>query len=282
MSVFKYKEDRLPIIIFFGYFVLDLVVFVKVDSIPFLILWFFLGIWPKGNICAWNHHHQHCFTFKSTILNRLLEVMYGLQTGIAGFTWVLHHNLGHHLNYLDQKKDESRWMDKNNKKMSRLRYSLEVTATSYYRAFKVGKKHPKVQKQFIMMVTLTGLVLIGLTVLKPVNALIMFWAPMLLSLTLTADATYAHHSGLDTDEPTKASRNIIQSEWYNRLTGNLGYHTAHHIKFGLHWSRLPKLHEKYKADIPAECYGEPFLLFKMLDNLSDLARRIRRRPQVSS
>jgi len=111
--------------------------------------------------------------------------------------------------------------------MSRLRYTLEVTAKSYYRAFQVGKKHPKVQKQFIMMVTLTGLVLIGFKVLKPVNALIMFWAPMLLSLT--ADATYAHHSGLDTDEPTKASRNIIQSEWYNRLTGNLGYHTANHF-----------------------------------------------------
>jgi hypothetical protein len=83
---------------------LDIFVFVKVDSIPFLILWFLIGIWPKGNISARNHHHQHCFTFKSTILNRLLEVMYGLQTGIAGFTWVLHHNLGHHLNYLDQKK----------------------------------------------------------------------------------------------------------------------------------------------------------------------------------
>ena len=73
---------------------------------------------------------------------------------------------------------------------------------------------------------------------------------MLLSLTLTADATYDHHSGLNTDEPVKASRNIIESEWYNRLTGNLGYHTAHHIKFGLHWSRLPRIHEKYKADIP--------------------------------
>jgi fatty acid desaturase len=34
------------------------------------------------------------------------------------------------------------------------------------------------------------------------------------------------------------------------VTGNLGYHTAHHYKQGVHWSKLPALHEKIKDKIP--------------------------------
>lgn len=268
MTAFNHKEDRLPILFISLYFLIDILVYINVDSIPFLIVWFILGIWPKGNICSWNHHHQHCQTFRLPIFNRILEVMYGLQTGVFGFTWVLHHNLGHHINYLDQDKDESRWKDSNGKAMSRIRYTAEVTATSYTRAYQVGKKHPKILKKFLLMGLVTLSVAGALTYFRPVAAILVFWIPMIVSLVLTADATYSHHSNLDSQEPTKASRNIVNSTWYNRLTGNLGYHTAHHIKFGLHWSKLPKLHDKIKADIPNECYSRPMFLFRFLDWIS--------------
>ena len=274
MSVFNYKEDRLPVLIISTYFLVDILVYLNVESIPFLIFWFFLGIWPKGNICSWNHHHQHCQTFNKPILNRMLEVMYGLQTGVFGFTWVLHHNLGHHLNYLDQNKDESRWKDSKGQTMSRLRYAAEVSFTSYTRAFKVGKKYPKILRKFILMCVTSLTVITLLTLYKPVPALLVFWLPMILSLILTADATYSHHTGLDSQEPTKASRNIVDSVWYNRLTGNLGYHTAHHIKFGLHWSKTPILHEKIKSEIPSECYGKPMFLFSVLDWTSENLKTI--------
>lgn len=267
MAFFNYKADRVPFFIIITYFIVDIIIYLNVDSVLFLIIWFLLGIWPKGNICAWNHHHQHCLTFKNSFFNRLLEIMYGLQTGIFGFTWVLHHNLGHHLNYLDQTKDESRWKNSKGKTMGRLRYTAEVSATSYLRAYKVGLKHPKVFKNFLMMFFVTLIIAGVLTYYRPISALLIFWIPMLVSLILTADATYAHHHGLDAQDPTKASRNI-SSPWYNRLTGNLGYHTAHHIKFGIHWSKLPKLHEKIKADIPKECYVQPMFLFLGLDWVS--------------
>ncbi|WP_127716398.1 fatty acid desaturase [Halobacteriovorax sp. HLS] len=268
MTVFNYKEDRLPVLIISTYFLIDILIYLNVQSIGFLVFWFFLGIWPKGNICSWNHHHQHCQTFKIPLLNRILELMYGLQTGVFGFTWVLHHNLGHHLNYLDQHKDESRWKDLKGQTMGRLRYTAEVSVTSYARAYKVGKKHPKILKKFIWMAATTLTLVTALTFYRPIPALLVFWIPMIVSLILTADATYSHHTGLDTQDPVKASRNIVDSVWYNRLTGNLGYHTAHHIKFGLHWSKTPMLHEKLKADIPPECYGKPMFMFRILDWIS--------------
>jgi len=47
------------------------------------------------------------------------------------------------------------------------------------------------------------------------------------------------------------------------LSGNLGYHTAHHYKPGVHWSKLPELHAKIADRIPDDCYltpGFPFTL----------------------
>ena len=54
-------------------------------------------------VAAINHHHQHFNTFHSSWMNRVFDITLSLQTGIAPFAWVLHHNLGHHVNYLKQR-----------------------------------------------------------------------------------------------------------------------------------------------------------------------------------
>ncbi len=98
-----------------------------------LLVYFVLTIIPKGCICAWNHHHQHTVTFKWLPLNRLLELSYALHTGVTTNLWLLHHVLGHHHNYLDQTKDESRWKRKSGEKMGMIEYTLSVALTAYYR-----------------------------------------------------------------------------------------------------------------------------------------------------
>ena len=91
---------------------------------------------------------------------------------------------------------------------------------------------------------------------------------MITGLTLTAWATYNHHSDLDTKNKFEASRNILDP-FYNLMTGNLGYHTAHHIKHGLHWSKLPEFHSSIENQIPDHCYleaGVPFSWFKFISS----------------
>lgn len=254
--VFKHKEDRIPTLLILSLTVVDFYLYFTVESVWFLIAYWLLMIIPKGTIAAWNHHHQHAATFSSVFLNRILEQSYALHSGQTTNLWLLHHVLGHHFNYLDQTKDESRWKREDGAKMGPLEYTIDVTVTAYQRAYQVGKSkpmHARHLRAFVLFSSLTALIVLALVIYQPVQALFLFVLPMIGSLMFTAWVTYDHHAGLDTDKHFEASYNIV-NPLFNKLTGNLGYHTAHHYRQGLHWSKLPELHETIKDKIPDELY----------------------------
>ncbi len=247
--MFRYSADRIPVLVVLLFSLVDFAVYFLVDGLWWLSGYAVLMILPKGVICSWNHHHQHTLTFRWAWTNRLLEFFYALHTGVTSNLWVLHHVLGHHKNFLDQSKDESAWKSRFGETMGAMKYTLVVSATAYYRGFKVGQKYPKAQRAFLLYSCLT---VIGLGLLlwyRPVPALLVFIVPMIISLLFTVWVTYDHHAGLDTENPFEASYNNT-SPLFNLLTGNLGYHTAHHYRQGTHWSMLPELHEAIKDRIP--------------------------------
>lgn len=251
-TLFKFPTDRLPVAIILLFSIVDFIVFFTTENIWILITYWLMMIFPKGIMSAWNHHHQHRNVFENKYLNRVLEFFYALHTGITTNLWVLHHNYGHHKNFLDHEKDQSGWKRKDGSSMGVIEYTLIITLTAYTRGYLVGKDHPKEQKQFLTYTTITFLLLLALTIYSPINALFIFILPMVVSLLFTSWSTYGHHVGLDTPDQFAASNNNT-GKLYNLLTGNLGYHTAHHFKQGTHWSKLPDLHEKIKHKIPAKC-----------------------------
>ncbi len=251
LAAFKHAEDRWPVFIILALSGLDFLLYFLLDNPYLLALYFYLMIIPKSQVCAWNHHHQHAPTFRQTPLNRILEFFYALHTGTTTNLWVLHHVYGHHRNYLDQTKDQSRWRRKDGSQMGELEYSLITTATAYYRGYQVGKQFPKEQRQFLIFTALTFAIVLALVIYKPVAGLLLFVLPMVMGMFMTAWATYEHHAGRCTDDRFQASFNNT-NRWYNLFTGNLGYHTAHHYNGGLHWSKLPKLHERIADKIPPE------------------------------
>lgn len=256
--MFRFSQDRLPVALITALTLVDFCVFLVVDRPAFLLGYFILMTIPRGVVCAWSHHHQHCATFRSTALNRLLEVSYALHTGTTTNLWFLHHVVGHHVNYLDQSKDESSWTRKDGSKMGELEYTWWTTLTAYPRAFVVGRRFPKAQRQFVIFTVLTLLLVATLVWFRPLAGLLVFALPMLVSLTYTAWVTYDHHAGLETDDAMSASYNVVNA-WYNRWTGNLGYHTAHHLRPGIHWSKLPALHASIEASIPRHLYRGSYL-----------------------
>lgn len=135
--------------------------------------------------------------------------------------------------------------------MGEWEYTLDVALTAYPRGYQVGKRHPKAQRAFIFYTAVTLGILALLVWYKPVAAILLFVLPMITGLFVTSWATYDHHAGLDTDDVFAASYSNV-GRLYNVLTGNLGYHAAHHYKQGVHWSELPHLHEQIKHRIPSE------------------------------
>ena len=261
---FRYKEDRLPIAFIVLLFVSDLFIYFTVERPSGLIAWMLIGLSAKIFIAAWNHHHQHVATFRQTILNRLLEIVYTFHTGITTNVWVLHHNLGHHLHYLDQEQDESGWRNSDGRQMGVFQYTMVTALTGYIRASRVGKKYPKFQQGFLGMGCFNLLLLALLLSYKPLSATLLFVIPMMVVYVGTCWTTYYHHCGLDTDDHFHASHNIT-CKYYNLITGNLGYHTAHHMKQALHWSKLPELHKSIEHNIPAELLNPDFpVLGKLL------------------
>lgn len=263
MQLFKYKEDRIPTAIIVGWFLADLCVYFFAESLLLACAWMLLGIWPKACICAWNHHHQHLPTFRQEILNRLLEIAYAFHTGITTNAWVLHHVVGHHVNYLDQTKDESGWKTRAGRKMGVFEYTMTIALTGYPRAVRLARDFPRYQRAFFGMGALVAALLALLMWLDWRMATIVFALPMLTGYVITCWHTYYHHAGLDTDDHFQASYNIMH-KWYNIMTGNLGYHTAHHIKAGLHWSKLPEYHSQIASSIPPHLYREPCFPFYLL------------------
>ena len=263
-SIFRHAEDRWPVIIILMLSIIDFILYFTVDSILLLSGYYLLMLIPKGTICAWNHHHQHIFTFRNNTLNRILEFFYALHTGVTTHLWRLHHVLGHHLNFLDQQKDESRWQRKDGSKMNALAYTLEVALTAYPRGYTVGKKHVKQLNTFLRYTAITIILLGVLIWYKPVEGTLLFLLPMITSLLFTAYVTYGHHSGLDSENEFEASYNNL-SPMYNFFTGNLGYHTAHHHKQGLHWSKLPELHASIAKNIPDHLYQKSLITRILLE-----------------
>ena len=172
-----------------------------------------------------------------------------LQTGTSPFSWTLHHNIGHHGDYLDQSKDPSRWQEPDGRTMSRLKYDFYNSFMIYPEIWKIGPRYPVLFARFKRWLLIGNLALLGLFLINPVNALMVFLIPMILMLVVLLDNTYQQHSGLATHNHLLASRNV-EHPLYNLTSWNLGYHTAHHIYPGIHWTELPALHTRIRHRIP--------------------------------
>lgn len=207
------------------------------------------------SIAPLNHHHQHVNVFRSALLNRAYDLMLALQTGAGPYTWVLHHNLGHHLNYLNQPPhevpDESHWTRRDGSPMGRVEYTFHLLLDHQRDVHRMGRKHPGIYRSFWLMRIPLYAIIIAFLVASPYNFLFAFAIPAILTLLHTCWATYEHHAGQPTSNHYEASVNRIHS-LYNVLSWNLGYHAAHHLRAGVHWSELPKLHREIESKIPQD------------------------------
>ena len=174
-----------------------------------------------------------------------------LQLGMLPYVYTLHHNIGHHRHYRDQGRDSNHWRRADGSLMGAWEFAARLCLGIYPTAVRIGRRHPAVFRKFRRMAWVCAAVLCGLVAIDPTNALLVFIVPLPGALLLQAQATYYQHVGLEADDPLRASRSALDP-LYNLRTLNLGYHTAHHLRPGLHWSKLPAFHARIAGRIPPE------------------------------
>ena len=242
-----------------------------------------------GTTAAFQHHHGHCTVFQNKRSNEILDSLMSFQTGITPYAWVLHHNIGHHGNYMNQypKQDDktldaSNWSRDDGSVMKRWEYVWYNRVRMHSRCSEVGRKAKKIFTKYIRFRRMHFMSLILLLSLGfwfngisgLLSAFILFGCIPQFMVLMVFEATYDHHSGLFTDNKYEASRNTI-GYLFNFFRLNLGYHTAHHIKPGLHWSELPKYHASIEKEIPESLIdrNESFIQFLIRSTISDTRRK---------
>ena len=243
------REDRWPVAYTAMVLVVQLTLFVAVESrwLAVLLVLLFQPVQAVAIACNHYQHHKNVWTVRW--LNRLYEIALFLQTGTPPYAITLHHNLGHHVHYLDGANDTLNWRRRDGSVRSLGECLWHNTVGHLTWTLEIGRRYPRVYRQLKWMLVPSLLPLVALALLDWRMTLIVFVGPMVLALVNVARLGYHQHAGLDADDHLDASRNI-ESRLYNLVTFNSGYHAAHHLRPGLHWSRLPELHREIRAGIP--------------------------------
>lgn len=254
-GILRYREDRWPLAYTLMVLAVQLGLFFGVRNLWITALCVVVFQPVQAVAIACNHYQHHINIFRPRWLNRIYELILFLQTGTPPYLITLHHNLGHHPHYLEPEQDTLRWQRPGGTPRSLAECLVKNFAGHLTWTIALGRRYPKVYRRLKIMTAISLAIVAALIALDPAKALIVFVGPMLLAVFNVARLGYDQHAGLDLSDHLGASRNI-ESRFYNLVTFNSGYHTAHHVRPGLHWSRLPEFHRQLRDRIPEPLRGE--------------------------
>jgi fatty acid desaturase len=198
--------------------------------------------------CVINHNHQHHPTFVPRRLNHLFGVLLSLAMGFPATAIVAMHNHNHHIHnnhaedYVRASIVGFRWNFLN-------LLLFPVVALAHYAPVKSRQltgwrtEHPALYRQLWRERWTLYPSLILILILRPLETLLYFVLPWLYGQWGLLAINHVQHDGCDPDSEYNHSRNFV-GRWLNWWVFNNGYHTAHHLRPGLHWSLLPVLHQE--------------------------------------
>jgi fatty acid desaturase len=205
--------------------------------------------------CVINHNHQHHPTFVPGWLNSMFSMLISLAMGVPATGIVPMHNFNHHVhnNHAEDCVRASimsfQWNFLN------LLFFPFVVVAGYARiksreiqAWR--EERPRLYRQVIRERCVLYPVLLALLCWAPLETLIYFMLPYLYGQWGILAINHLQHDGCDPDSEWNHSRNFV-GRWLNWWVFNNGYHTAHHLHPGLHWSLVPKAHEEIRDRIDA-------------------------------
>jgi len=206
--------------------------------------------------CVIKHNHIHCRTFANQYWNRAFEFVLGFCTGQSTAAIISVHNERHH-SQTESEEDLVRSSVVNFRQnwLNLIVFPFAVvrlvhqTKSSDFSRWQKGK--PELYRRLQQERAAVIVFFLALVVLNWQATLIYFGIPWLFGQWGIVTINLLQHQGCDHGSVYNHSRNITGG-FINWLFLNNGFHTAHHLRPGLHWSRLPDLHRYVEPEICSE------------------------------
>ncbi len=224
---------------------------------------FFLIVILARQVNLVEHNHAHCRVFHQRFLNELLGWMCFISNGMPPEFYELHHVANHHR--YNQRFDEkgqdwsslfgftgTRFPDK---PIGRPYYVLSFLVIGGCHCLIQIARRPgsRIFWRYVRSTTIMTLLSGGLIYRDHWSFFFFFFLPWVAVVVGLGYTNYDHHFGCSMKTPYEIA-NVDLRIPYRFLGFNIGYHVAHHLKPGLHWSLLPHYHEAIKTHIPPEYY----------------------------
>ena len=204
------------------------------------------------------HLHIHRPFSRNPALNLALDLSMGSVSGMVSSNWRIQHLYGHHRG-IDLPYRGDRGIFQNYSVIRAVGFSAGSLWQTFYSPLRVSYRKGLLQDvrtpiryRWAFCEQLLLLLLV---------AILMYWQPWLTLVYLlpwylathfiTRYVDYLNHYGCDetSENPYQRANNSL-SWWFNLTTHNFGYHTAHHIRPGAHWTELPAIHRTIADKIP--------------------------------
>lgn len=247
----KYKADIRTLLVMLIYFSLAALPWFIWDQInTFQIVLLMIANCIFSFLCAVIVHNTiHVPIFRSNLLNRINQLILSNTYGHPVSAYVPGHNFSHH-KYTQTEKDSIR--------TTKARFKLNILNQLFFFYIMSGdivkgeikfvakmyKEEPKWFFQYLVeLVVVFGLKVILLFVNWKICLLFLI-IPHQYAAWGIVSTNFFQHDGCDENHPYNHSRNFT-GKLFNFIAFNNGYHGAHHMKPGLHWSLLPKFHNEH-------------------------------------
>jgi beta-carotene hydroxylase len=245
----RYKADIRTLIAVFIYFACAVTPWIFWNSLNTLqIVAFVVANSILSFTCAVIVHNTiHAPIFYSKILNRINQVIMSFTYGHPVSAYVPGHNFSHH-KYTQTAKDSIR--------TTKARFKLNILNQLFFFFIMSGdiikgeirfvkkmyKEKPTWFRQYLIELILVFGVKIGLAILNWKCFVLFILIPHQYAAWGIVSTNYFQHDGCDENHEFNHSRNFT-GNFFNYIMFNNGYHGAHHMKPGLHWSLLPEFYE---------------------------------------
>ncbi len=217
---------------------------------PVIYVW---SLFMAVSVAVIAHNHNHVPIWRSRLLNILTDYWLTLFYGFPAFGWIPTHNKNHH--FLNNKEGDYTITYRVSEKNNIFTLLSYPSISSYFQQEPIAQylktlwrsNRPKFYLAASQYVVLGVYYAVAIFALDWKKAVLYIVIPHQVSLFSVLIFNYVQHVHTDEESEYNHARNF--TGLINLTLFNNGYHTAHHLSPGIHWSETPAAQKEIQSRI---------------------------------